>query len=127
MRHTGISLGDGRVADARGHKSGVLLTASLDYPWTHYAVPYSMEAGSLPPFPDPSELRQGSRGQAVRKLQERLMALGYHLKRYGADGVFGRETAGALRAFQHVAGLPPTGIGDAGTLALLQISKEENT
>ena len=123
MRHTGISLGDGRVADARGHTSGVLLSHRGDYPWTHYAIPRGMSAPSLPPFPPGGELGPGSRGTAVRALQERLLALGFSLARFGADGIFGRETTGALRAFQHVAGLPPTGLGDEETLKLLGIKK----
>lgn len=127
MRHTGISLGDGRVADARGHQQGVLLVQGQAYPWTHYAVPNGMEEEMLPPFPEPLELSVGAKGGAVRRLQERLMALGYPLRRFGADSIFGRETAGALRAFQHVAGLPPTGRGDRKTLALLNIHREENT
>jgi len=123
MRHTGISLGDGRVADARGHLSGVLLSRQGDYPWTHYAIPRGMTAPSLPPLPPGGELGLGSRGQAVRALQERLMALGFPLARFGADGIFGRETTGALRAFQHVAGLSPTGLGDHETLKRLGIIK----
>jgi len=118
MRHTGISLGDGRVADARSHRKGVVLTRMGDYPWTHYAVPRGMAAGALPGF-EPALLRKGSRGERVRTLQARLTALGYPLLRFGADGVFGRETTGALRAFQHVSGLPPSGEANEETLKML--------
>lgn len=39
MQHTGIYLGDGMVADARGSKSGVLHSAFTSYKWTHWAMP----------------------------------------------------------------------------------------
>ena len=39
----------------------------------------------------------GSSGEDVRKLQEMLNAVGYDIQ---TDGLFGEETAGALRAFQ---------------------------
>lgn len=118
MRHAGISLGDGRVADARSHRKGVILSRMGEYPWTHYAIPRGMEEGFLPDYPLRA-MKAGSRGKAVRALQARLMALGFPLPRCGADGVFGRETAGALRAFQHVAGIAPSGEACPETLKLL--------
>lgn len=45
-------------------------------------------------------LRPGSRGEAVRKMQQALLDLGYPLPRFGADGDYGSETAGAVRRFQ---------------------------
>ncbi len=120
MRHAGISLGDGRVVDARSHKAGVLLSRLGDYPWTHYALPRGMDAGLLPEYA-PALLQMGSQGEAVRALQARLMAIGLPLPRYGADGVFGRETMGALKAFQHMAGIPPTGSACATTLKLMNL------
>jgi hypothetical protein len=120
MRHTGISLGDGRVVDARSHRAGVLLSRIEDYPWTHYAIPRGMQAESLPAYPAPL-MKRGSRGERVRALQTRLMALGLPLPRYGADGVFGRETARALRAFQHMAGIAPSGVACETTLKMLDL------
>jgi len=38
--------------------------------------------------------------QAVKNWQNRLLALGYKLPKYGADGDFGGETAAATRQFQ---------------------------
>lgn len=35
-------------------------------------------------------LKRGMRGEDVRKLQMRLMELGYSLPKYGADGEYGR-------------------------------------
>lgn len=39
MDHVGLSLGDGRVIDARGHMAGTLLSPIDSYAWTHYALP----------------------------------------------------------------------------------------
>ena len=114
MRHAGISLGDGRVVDARGHREGVVISRMGDYPWTHYALPAGMADEMLP-----AALMPGSVGLLVRDLQERLMRLGFPLPRFGADGRFGRETAAALIAFQRWAGLAPTGQGNAASLAMI--------
>lgn len=52
-----------------------------------------------------------------KDVQLRLMALGYPLPKFGADGHMGAETAAALRAFQGAVGLPVNGTADAATLA----------
>lgn len=57
------------------------------------------------------------RGDDVRALQERLSALGFDVGR--VDGIFGSQTAVALREFQSNYGLPPDGIlGDFTVRAL---------
>jgi len=55
----------------------------------------------------------------VLEIQRRLLALGYKLPKYGADGMAGNETAAALREFQAGKGIPVTGKADAPTLAEL--------
>ena len=50
------------------------------------------------------ELRNGSRGTHVRLIQESLLAQGYTLPVFGADGIFGAETEGEVRKFQIDAG-----------------------
>lgn len=45
-------------------------------------------------------LRRGDKGESVRRAQQLLMAAGYALPRYGADGNFGAETRTAVRLFQ---------------------------
>lgn len=45
-------------------------------------------------------IRKGSTGTAVRLIQESLLAQGYVLPRFGADGIFGNETEAAIRQFQ---------------------------
>jgi hypothetical protein len=73
------------------------------------AVP---DADSLPgsaPVARPV-LRKGCRGEAVQALQARLMTLGYDLGPCGADGIFGRRTRAAVRAFQRDRGIRVDGI-----------------
>ena len=50
----------------------------------------------------------GSRGDAVRKLQELLNALGYDCG--SVDGIFGSKTKAAVLAFQKANGLGADGI-----------------
>lgn len=45
-------------------------------------------------------LKKGSKGEQVKTLQRLLMALGYDLGKYGADGDFGAATENAVDAFQ---------------------------
>lgn len=60
-------------------------------------------------------LRKGDKGEAVKLMQGLLLAQGYKLPKYGADGDFGSETFAALRQYQADHGLPVTGIYDAET------------
>ena len=56
----------------------------------------------IPPVPDDvhySVLSSGSRGDEVLRLQQRLIALGWLTG--DADGFYGDDTAGAVRAFQY--------------------------
>jgi peptidoglycan hydrolase-like protein with peptidoglycan-binding domain len=55
-------------------------------------------------YDDERLLQHGSRGTAVRLVQESLIAQGYDLHEFGADGIFGDETEAAVRAFQVDAG-----------------------
>ena len=64
-----------------------------------------------------ADLRQGDEGDAVKRLQTRLYRLGYSAS--APDGIFGGDTARALRIFQHYSGLDETGIADLGTQTLL--------
>ncbi len=61
--------------------------------------------------------RIGSRGDAVRRIQQRLNQLGFSCGY--ADGRFGRATDRAARAFQRKAGLAADGILGSKTLARL--------
>ena len=61
-------------------------------------------------------LRRGMSGEAVRDLQRRLSALGYPAE---PDGVFGKATEKAVRAFQRGQGLDEDGIAGPKTGAAM--------
>lgn len=117
MSHVGLSLGDGRVVDARSHHRGVLLSPIGAYPWTHYAA--------LPPFPREEPLTAGQRGEGVKALQKLLLGAGFALPRFGADGVFGGETLSALRLAREKLGLPVTDEADEELLNALRESLQK--
>jgi len=64
-------------------------------------------------------LREGSQGESVIKLQERLIALNYNCGTTGADGKFGRNTTLAVIKFQKINGLTPDGLAGPKTLSSL--------
>ena len=64
--------------------------------------------------------RQGSSGQAVRTIQEKLVRWGYFDG--PVDGLFGARTAAAVRAFQEKNGLAVDGIVGPATLRALGMS-----
>lgn len=64
-------------------------------------------------------LKSGMKGDDVRRLQQRLMELGYALPRYGADGDYGSETVTAVKAFQRDRNLTVDGVAGEATLAAL--------
>lgn len=64
-------------------------------------------------------LRSGSSGDAVMRVQEALLAEGYELPKFGADGKFGAETARAVREFQQRWRMSVDGIVGDQTLGLL--------
>ena len=59
-------------------------------------------------------LAQGDRGEDVRRLQERLIELGY-LPEGSADGAFGGQTRLAVRRFQYYNGLTVDGVAGRAT------------
>ena len=69
-------------------------------------------------------LKRGMKGEDVRRLQRRLMELGYGLPRYGADGEYGAETAAAVKAFQADRKLVADGAAGEMTLAALYAGME---
>ena len=74
------------------------------------------------------ELKRGSQGEEVLKLQQALIQLG-HLADT-ADGVFGKKTASAVESFQQTQDLKITGVADDATqtalyTALLEIAPME--
>ena len=81
------------------------------------AVTYSgdIAGGTVDTF---STLRKGMTGDAVKQMQNRLIALGY-LASGSADGNYGTKTAEAVYAFQKANGLVRDGIAGNKTLGKL--------
>ena len=67
------------------------------------------------PDTDPKTLSYGNEGEAVKILQQNLIALGFDCGSYGADGDFGSATQAAVTAFQESLKLAATGIADEAT------------
>ncbi len=59
-------------------------------------------------------LAMGAKGKEVRKLQEKLIEMGY-LEEGSADGAYGRKTYNAVKKFQHYNGLTADGIAGRKT------------
>jgi hypothetical protein len=74
------------------------------------------EDGGAGPSVTRALLAEGSAGDAVRDLQQNLSALGYPL---AVDGIFGKDTEAAVRAFQHDHGLGADGVVGPRTLAAI--------
>lgn len=55
-------------------------------------------------------LKKGSKGNITKKVQEKLLSLGYYLGTYGADGKFGSDTYNAVIKFQAANGVKQDGI-----------------
>ncbi|WP_160141853.1 N-acetylmuramoyl-L-alanine amidase [Salicibibacter halophilus] len=78
-------------------------------PETHEALETHIDTFTFHQW-DGSIIRHGDQGAHVEELQQRLVDLGYGLSQFGIDGIFGAETAGAVRAFQQDAGIGVDGI-----------------
>ena len=67
-------------------------------------------------------LTQGSSGEDVRKLQQALIDAGYSVGASGADGIYGANTANAVRQYQQANGLEADGeIGPITAASLLKV------
>jgi len=64
-------------------------------------------------------LRFGDTGAGVKRVQEALIGMGYTV-RGGADGVYGRDTETAIKAFQTSNGFQPTGTITEATAKALE-------
>ena len=66
-----------------------------------------------------TNLRNGSTGSEVKKLQQALIDAGYDVGKSGADGVLGNNTEAAIRKYQKDNGLTVDGIAGKNTQGLL--------
>jgi len=131
MTHTGVYIGAGYAVEARAAKYGVVKTAVKDRTWTHWAAlpgvldgteinlrpddPPTEEQKPVTTTPQPeggvitmNTLKNGSRGTQVKVLQWLLNEGGYDCGT--ADGIFGKKTLAAVKAYQKAEGLAVDGI-----------------
>ncbi len=126
--HIGIYIGDGLAVECTPRwKDGVQITAVHNIgkisghngrywtshgklPWLRYGEAYQLDLWML---------RLGSKGDAVKALQQLLIANGHSCGRWGADGDFGSATKEALMAYQAAKGLSADGIAGPKTMAAL--------
>ena len=93
-------------------QSGVEYHAKYNAKWTHWAIPKCITA-QQEPEPEPGDLsgcptlRQGSKGDIVKTMQQLLKNTGSNL---AVDGIFGNGTRSALAAFQKKNGLEADGV-----------------
>ena len=114
MQHIGFYDGKGSVYHCSVEVKKQPLSA---YPWSHWGMPYGMSGDA--PVVTHKTIRKGSSGPDVVLCQEDLIALGYDLSPYGADGKFGAKTETAVKTFQTSQGLAADGIVGRGTWAAL--------
>lgn len=119
--HTGLHVGGGQVIHCSGEVKRDTATGGANQ-WTHYAIPkglYSAEEIKAAHHGGYTRmLKNGSTGEDVRELQEKLNALGYDCGT--PDGLFGNLTAYAVKAFQRDHGLTVDGIVGPVTYAKIE-------
>lgn len=81
--------------------------------------PYNQGNGKTTASAARSWLQKGDKGQEVKNLQSKLIALGYSCGKSGADGDFGTDTLNAVKKFQQDHGLVVDGEAGVNTMAKL--------
>lgn len=104
MSHIGWYIGGGWMI----HCSGTVKKEKLSARCTHWAIPKGLGGGT--PMPAYRTIRQGDRGEDVKKMQEILIRDGFNVGSTGADGIFGKNTKAAVVDFQKANGLAADGI-----------------
>lgn len=120
-----IELKESRYTDQSGYlrRGDILVTRTQGH--TVVVLSNGSKAKTTPAEETPRAiLKRGMKGDDVRRLQQRLMELGYALPRYGADGEYGSETVTAVKAFQADRGLTADGIAEEKTLAALYAGQD---
>ena len=103
MEHTGFGYNNETVECS----VGVQHFTTRNKKWTHWAVPYGLDGEIIERKPT---IKRGSQGPYVTMAQVELMNRGYSVGASGADGIFGKDTEKAVKAFQGDEGLTPDGI-----------------
>lgn len=85
---------------------------------------FALTAINTTPMPTATMLQLGKRGADVKELQQQLLALGYDLGIYGADGDFGADTLIAVKKFQKDHDLDDDGVVGPATLDALKSAQK---
>jgi peptidoglycan hydrolase-like protein with peptidoglycan-binding domain len=109
-----------RAALQRFQRDQGLVVDGVAGPAVHAALSqaarHDLRATALQALPADTVLRPGTRGEAVRRLQQRL---GDHGEKVVVDGVYGEKTAAAVKAFQQRRGLAVDGVAGPQTIGAL--------
>lgn len=126
--HIGYVVDDDlNVVEAQGRNYGVVKRALSKGGWSRYGRPEIFKAEIEANAKLQPTIKRGDSGAMVKLLQQTLIAKGYELPKYGADGDFGAETEEAVKAFQKSNGLVVDGIVGAKTIAALEAKTEKWT
>ena len=117
---TAVKQFQGRVGYSKSGEVNAATAVALGAASTPAATPApsSSNGGTSTPTPTSTALKVGARGDAVKQLQQQLIAAGFAMGG-GADGIFGALTANAVGAFQQSAGIEATRVADDATISAL--------
>lgn len=124
MSHTGLYVLHGDVIHCSGEVKYDTLTGGRK--WAKFAIPKGLyswrELAKLVKGDFSRMLKRGSQGDDVRDMQILLNAIGYDCGT--ADGIYGKKTEAAVKAFQEDTGLVADGIAGQQTLDVLKKAAE---
>lgn len=122
--HIGVYVGNGYTVEMKGFAYDCVKRKVQSGPWTEWGkLPETMLVWTETPNPAEThytlgdrELNTGCTGEDVTALQKALIAAGYSLPNYGADGKYGAETTAAVKRFQQANRLDDTGTCNNATV-----------